>query len=332
MLPAEGGWAPGALRVVVLSPPGGGKRTQSSYLRLRYGVGGVSLGGLVTDGAKRGVAAARAARAALDAGEPAPTDCWLPLLEAEIGSDRCREGFALSGLPRHGGDVELIQALLEPAGGVDAAVMLHVPDDECERRLAARLVHPRSGRVYHPSARPPKVKGLDDLTGEPLCSDPGDASDAVRHRLAAWHRTSGTLLDMFRSAGVLKEVDGTGMPQQVSARLRIAVDEAVEAKKRRGKVTPALAKSRGLRSPWPDDVSGVNFHPEQLWHQFCQYDVDGNGVLDKGEFRNAYRLLEWNGLQPSEKELDETFSKFNGADGKLSFDEFCVLMLRHAKN
>lgn len=35
-------------------------------------------------------------------------------------------------------------------------------------RIAGRSVHPASGRSYHKKFNPPKVEGVDDITGEPL--------------------------------------------------------------------------------------------------------------------------------------------------------------------
>lgn len=34
--------------------------------------------------------------------------------------------------------------------------------------FSGRLVHPSSGRTYHPVFNPPKLAGKDDVTGEPL--------------------------------------------------------------------------------------------------------------------------------------------------------------------
>jgi hypothetical protein len=49
-----------------------------------------------------------------------------------------------------------------------------------------RWIHPGSGRIYSYSYKPPKVKGFDDITGEPLVQREDDKPDCVRNRLAAY--------------------------------------------------------------------------------------------------------------------------------------------------
>lgn len=49
-----------------------------------------------------------------------------------------------------------------------------------------RWIHPASGRIYSYSYKPPKVPGLDDVTGEELVQRPDDQPDKVRCRLDAY--------------------------------------------------------------------------------------------------------------------------------------------------
>jgi adenylate kinase len=51
---------------------------------------------------------------------------------------------------------------------VDVAINLDIPMEVIIARLSGRWIHPRSGRVYAYDYNPPKVKGFDDPTGEPL--------------------------------------------------------------------------------------------------------------------------------------------------------------------
>ena len=51
-------------------------------------------------------------------------------------------------------------------------VNLDVADEVILSRISDRWVHLPSGRVYNLSYNPPKVPGLDDVTGEPLTKRP----------------------------------------------------------------------------------------------------------------------------------------------------------------
>merc|ERR1712137_367985 len=50
---------------------------------------------------------------------------------------------------------------------VTVVISLDVPDEEIVQRVQGRLTHLASGRVYNTDFNPPKVAGVDDLTGEP---------------------------------------------------------------------------------------------------------------------------------------------------------------------
>lgn len=53
-----------------------------------------------------------------------------------------------------------------------------------------RWIHPASGRVYSYSYNPPKEKGLDDETGEPLVQRDDDKPELIRNRLASYDEVS----------------------------------------------------------------------------------------------------------------------------------------------
>ncbi len=54
-------------------------------------------------------------------------------------------------------------------------------------RVIGRLVHPASGRSYHEKFAPPKVPGIDDITGEPLVKRKDDNAETLKARLSAFH-------------------------------------------------------------------------------------------------------------------------------------------------
>jgi adenylate kinase len=100
---------------------------------------------------------------------------------------------------------------------IDAVVEIAVPDDEIVKRLTGRRSHPASGRVYHVVFNPPKVEGVDDITGEPLVHRDDDREETIRNRLATYHAQTEVLTDFYGNleakgeAGAPKliKVDGT---------------------------------------------------------------------------------------------------------------------------
>lgn len=71
---------------------------------------------------------------------------------------------------------------------IDAVVEIAVDDDEIIHRMSGRRVHLASGRTYHIEHNPPKVEGVDDVTGEALIQREDDIESTVRNRLNIYHQ------------------------------------------------------------------------------------------------------------------------------------------------
>jgi adenylate kinase len=106
----------------------------------------------------------------------------------------------------------LDQRLAARNESLNLAIMLDVPREQLEDRILNRMVHPPSGRIYHPTFRPPLRLGLDDQTGEPLArrADDNSATFAKRHHLYMTHAKH--MEDYYRAAGRLLLVRGLDTP------------------------------------------------------------------------------------------------------------------------
>ncbi|XP_035246548.1 GTP:AMP phosphotransferase AK3, mitochondrial isoform X2 [Anguilla anguilla] len=136
-------------------------------------------------------------------------------------SDRIRKSFELkhlssgdvlranikakTGFPR---TVRQAEALDE-AYNIDTVVNLNVPFETIKERLTSRWIHLPSGRVYNTSFNPPKIPGLDDVTGEPLSQRNDDTPETVSKRLHAYKTQTEPVLEYYRSKGVLETFTGT---------------------------------------------------------------------------------------------------------------------------
>eukprot|EP00756_Hemistasia_phaeocysticola_P053732 Hpha_TRINITY_DN29689_c0_g1::TRINITY_DN29689_c0_g1_i1::g.165249::m.165249 len=94
---------------------------------------------------------------------------------------------------------------------------------------------------------------------------------------------------------------------------------------------PALAavRARTIKGPFLGDVSGSLVTDEQLRAEWKQFDPEGTGFASRQHFRKAYMALEWCGLQPSAREIDRMIR--TRSDDRLSYDEYCLLMLHRAR-
>ena len=119
----------------------------------------------------------------------------------------CAKGFILDGFPRTMEQAHLLDEGLKPEA-VSIVVALDVKDEILVERICGRWVHSASGRSYHTKLCPPKSLGdkapssetmLDDETGEPLIQRPDDTEDALKTRLATYHKMTVPLLKHYES-------------------------------------------------------------------------------------------------------------------------------------
>jgi adenylate kinase len=88
-----------------------------------------------------------------------------------------------------------------------------------------------SGRTYHVKFNPPKVEGVDDVTGEPLIQRDDDKEETVRKRLEVYQKQTRPLVDYYSQwaaqstgAGAAQapryaKVNGIGTVDEITARV-----------------------------------------------------------------------------------------------------------------
>lgn len=112
--------------------------------------------------------------------------------------------FILDGFPRTVEQATQLDSLIP----INLVVSLKTPASVILERIAGRWVHAPSARVYNTTFHPPKVSGLDDITGERLTKRPDDSEETWRTRLKKFEETSEPLLEHYAQKGVLWEVQG----------------------------------------------------------------------------------------------------------------------------
>ncbi len=95
------------------------------------------------------------------------------------------------------------------------AVELQIDDALLVSRITGRLVHPASGRSYHTTFNPPKVNMTDDVTGEPLIQRSDDNAEALKKRLATYHKQTAPVVGYYKKTGIWKAIDAAQEPGQV---------------------------------------------------------------------------------------------------------------------
>jgi len=202
------------MRLILLGPPGAGKGTQARFICERYKIPQISTGDMLRAAVAAGTELGKRAKTVMDSGGLVSDDIIIGLVNERIKMSDCASGFLFDGFPRTQAQAE---AMRDAGVDIDAVVEIAVPDDEIVKRLTGRRSHPASGRVYHVVFNPPKVEGVDDITGEPLVHRDDDREETIRNRLATYHAQTEVLTEFYGNleakgeAGAPKliKVDGT---------------------------------------------------------------------------------------------------------------------------
>ncbi len=205
------------LRMVLLGPPGAGKGTQAPNLVNKFGACHLSTGDMLRSQISKKTELGLQAKKIMDAGGLISDDIMVGMIKGELENNpACKKGFILDGFPRTIPQAEKLDAMLaEKKIPLQKALELKVDDELLVARITGRLIHPASGRSYHKLFNPPKVPGKDDVTGEPLVQRSDDNADALKKRLATYHKQTEPIVKYYQKTGVWSAVDASQNPKNV---------------------------------------------------------------------------------------------------------------------
>ncbi|XP_051875380.1 GTP:AMP phosphotransferase AK3, mitochondrial isoform X1 [Pristis pectinata] len=191
-------------RAVIMGPPGSGKGTVSERIVSTFGLKYVASGELLRDNIRRETEVGLLAKSFIDEGNLVPDDVITRLILHELKSIS-QYNWLLDGFPRTVPQAEELHKVYK----LDTVIKLNVPFETIKERLTSRWIHPGSGRVYNTNFNPPKVAGIDDLTGEPLIQRDDDKPQTVILRLQAYEELTQPVLEYYRNKGILEVFSGT---------------------------------------------------------------------------------------------------------------------------
>ena len=211
------------MRLILLGAPGAGKGTQATFLCRKYGIPQISTGDMLRAAVKAGTPLGVEAKKVMDAGALVSDDLIINLVRERIAQSDCAQGFLFDGFPR-----TLPQADAMKAAGVklDYVLEIDVPFDAIIERMSGRRSHTASGRTYHVKYNPPKVEGLDDVTGEALIQRDDDKEETVRKRLDVYSAQTRPLVAYYADwakadpakAPAYRAISGMGSVEDITQR------------------------------------------------------------------------------------------------------------------
>jgi len=196
------------LRLLLLGSPGSGKGTQSAWIQREFRIRAITSGDLLRRNIAAGTEIGKLANTKMANGEFVSDDIMISLINTEL-QKISQANWLLDGFPRNIQQARSLNAELERSGHpLNTVINLVVPEEVILQRIMDRWVHIPSGRVYNLSYNPPRVSGLDDLTGEKLSKRDDDNPEIFRRRLQQHHLLTEPLLEYYDNKGVLVEIAG----------------------------------------------------------------------------------------------------------------------------
>ncbi|GAA4378654.1 adenylate kinase [Nocardioides caricicola] len=186
------------MRLIIMGPPGAGKGTQAKFIAEHFKIPAISTGDIFRANVSQGTELGLEAKRYMDAGDYVPDEVTNLMVRNRIDEPDAANGFLLDGYPRTLAQVEELDGMIRFTGHrLDAVVVLTVDQDEIVGRLLQRA----------------QVEGRAD-----------DTEDVIRRRQEVYLEQTEPLIAVYRSRGLVVEVDGMGEVAEVTQRIFAALD------------------------------------------------------------------------------------------------------------
>ena len=197
------------MNVILLGPPGAGKGTQAKMMIDRYQIPQISTGDILRANLKEKTPLGLKAKEYMDKGQLVPDAVVIDITRERLKEKDCQKGYMLDGFPRTVAQADALQGNLATLGRqLDRVVSLTVDADALVERLTGRRTCRACGRGYHVTFDPPQVADRCDACGGELFQRDDDQEATIRKRLTVYGEQTAPLIDYYRAAGLLAELDG----------------------------------------------------------------------------------------------------------------------------
>lgn len=202
-------YAPPAVPIILLGPPGAGKGTQAARLAAHMRVPKISSGDMLREAIAADTPLGRQAGPLMDKGQLVPDELLAGIIRERLAQPDCAAGYVLDGFPRTLAQAEALESMVGPEGTQRFLVFnVEVPRDELLRRVSGRRWCPRCQATYHVDSKPSRDGRHCDRDGEALIQREDDKEGAVAQRLSEYDQLTAPLIEFYGQRSRLHGIDG----------------------------------------------------------------------------------------------------------------------------
>lgn len=208
------------MNLILLGAPGAGKGTQAKVLTRRLGIPQVSTGDMLRAARASGSELGERVAAVMDDGRLVSDEIILALISDRLKQPDAGGGVIFDGFPR---TVAQADGLVALGVGIDHVLSIDVPEGLLVERLGGRRTCRACAAMFHVEFKAPAKEGVCDKCSGELYQRADDNEDSIRNRLGVYHQDTAPLVRYYSEKGLLREIQGTGTPHEVTARINAVI-------------------------------------------------------------------------------------------------------------
>ena len=210
--------------IILLGAPGAGKGTQAFMLVEKMKLVQVASGDLFRKALQQETDLGKKAKAYMEKGQLVPDKITIQMVLERLEAPDVKNGAILDGFPRNLKQAKALdKAMAQQSKAIDRAVYIKVSEGELLKRLGGRWICRNCQAPYHEVDSPPKVAGKCDRCGGELYQRADDKAETVKKRLEVYFKETSPLIDYYKKAGKLLEINGEGNAAAVNQQILTAL-------------------------------------------------------------------------------------------------------------
>ena len=202
------------MNIVILGPQGSGKGTQAEFLVQKFQLFYISTGDILRELAKRNSEIAKT----IAKGDLIPDREMFSIINNHLDKNDVKDNILFDGYPRSVAQLKIFE---ESGRKIDLVIVLNISDDESVKRLSARRMDSRTGKIYNLLTNLPPS----DVPVSDLVQREDDKPEAIRRRLAIYHKNTGAEIEDLKKVTHVYEINAERPIEDIQKDLERIVTE-----------------------------------------------------------------------------------------------------------